>query len=312
MAFQLRREESVADGLRRLAKKELRSARDTLRRTSPSRDEAVHEARKSVKKVRAILQLVKTDDGSGLAKSQNQLRVVNRALSRLRDTDVILETLAKLRARNPQLFSEHTFARLRRRLAAEKRRAYDTAQRKGLWKKVDRELRNLRRAAKRWHSAHRRFGALAPGIRRTFRRGRTAMTRALTRQTAADFHEWRKQLKALWYELRLIDACSRTVHRDVAALHRAETLLGDDHNVVVLCAELSKDASVCDGAVDRKALRLAADRYECDLRERAVATVQRIYERTPRDYVRTVKRAWKSWQRTRTVRRPKRSRRAAA
>jgi len=312
MAFQLRREESVADGLRRLAKKELRSARATLTRTSPSSEEAVHEARKSVKKVRAILQLVEADDGTRLADCRRQLRVVNRALSRLRDADTTLETLTKLRGRNPQLFSEHTFARLRRRLAADKRLAYDTAERKGVWRTVDRELRKLRRAAKRWRPAHRRFGVLAPGMRRTFRRGRTAMARALTRQRTADFHEWRKQVKALWYELRLIDACSRTVHRDVAALHRAETLLGDDHNVVVLCAELSKDASVCDGALDRKALRLAADRYECDLREQAVAAVQRIYEAAPRDYVRTVKRAWKSWQRTSAVRRPKRSRRSAA
>ena len=99
------------------------------------------------------------------------------------------------------------------------------------------------------------------------------MARALTRQRAADFHEWRKHMKALWYELRLIDSCSRAVHRDVDALHRAETLLGEDHNVVVLCTGLSKDASVCDGPVDRKALRGAADRYECDLQERAIANV---------------------------------------
>ena len=101
-----------------------------------------------MKKVRAVLQLVEADDGTRLANCQRQLRVVNRALSQLRDADTTLETLTKIRVRNPRLFSEHTFG----------------------------------------------------------------------------------------YELRLIDACSRTVHRDVAALHRAETLLGDDHNVVVLCA----------------------------------------------------------------------------
>ena len=57
MAFCVQPRESIADGLRRLAKKELASAREQLLRTRQPGDEAIHEARKSVKKVRAIVQL---------------------------------------------------------------------------------------------------------------------------------------------------------------------------------------------------------------------------------------------------------------
>ena len=34
------------------------------------------------------------------------------------------------------------------------------------------------------------------------------MARARKGQRAADFHEWRKQIKALWYELRLVEGPS--------------------------------------------------------------------------------------------------------
>src|SRR5262245_7952957 len=120
MAYRLRSDESVAKGVRRLARKELLAARNVLRRVMPPGDEAVHEARKSVKKVRAIVQIIEADDGRGLDKCPKRLRKVNRSLSRLRDADAMIETLKKLRTSAPHLFSEHTFARLHGRLASAK------------------------------------------------------------------------------------------------------------------------------------------------------------------------------------------------
>src|SRR5262249_60915614 len=83
------------------------------------------------------------------------------------------------------------------------------------------------------------------------------------------------------------------IRRDVRILHDAETALGDDHNIVVLCAELSKAGSLC----DLERLRRAADQYQRSLRRKAIADGRRIYKDKPRNYVRRVKRAWKVWQR---------------
>lgn len=306
MTYRLRTQESVAHGLRRLTRVELRSARDELRRTSPPRDEAIHEARKSVKKVRAIVELIEADDGRGLAECQKRLRKINATLSQVRDADAMLEILTKLRSKNPHLFNEHTFARMRRRLSSHKQESVKAAQNGGAWQKVDRELRKLRQDARRWQPTHRRFGAIAAGIRVTYGRGRKAMARARKRQRAADFHEWRKQVKALWYQLRLIEGCSPGIHKDVGVLHRVKWL-GDDHNVVVLCAELSKDTSFC----DLEGLRSAADRYQCDLRRKAIASSKPIYAPTPGNYLRRVERAWNAWHRRKKTGNTRRSERAA-
>lgn len=297
MAFQLRPDESVTHGFQRLARKELKSTRGGLGKSRPPGDEPIHEARKSVKKVRAILQLIDDDGGSGLGGVEKRLRSVSQTLSGLRDRDVMMETLAQFRARHPQLFDEHTFARLHRDLAARKRDAIKTAGRKDIWKTVDRKLRAVRRDAKRWRLEHSGLKAMTRGIRAAHRRGRQALKRAKKRQRASDFHTWRKEMKALWYALRLVEESGRYVRRDIRALHRAETLLGDEHNLVVLCEELSSDRTICRGPVEIDRLRLLADRDQCRLREKAIAAVRHVYERRSGAYASDVERACKTWHR---------------
>jgi hypothetical protein len=121
------------------------------------------------------------------------------------------------------------------------------------------------------------------------------MKRAEKEQTAARFHAWRKEMKALWYALRLVEQSDSRVRRDVRALHRAETLLGDEHNLVVLCEELSSDVTICRGPVDIDRLRLAADHEQCRLREQAGARIRYIYRRRSGAYARDIARMWKKW-----------------
>ncbi|MGH9408231.1 MAG: CHAD domain-containing protein [Vicinamibacterales bacterium] len=310
MAFHLRKPESTAHGLRRLAKKELRRAREELRRTSPPGDPAIHEARKSLKKVRAILELFRQPGGK--APSRKRLGSVNHTLSRLRDADAMVVTLGQLQGRHPHLFSEHTFARVHRQLIHQKRAAMRDAEHAHAWKKVDRDLRKVEHAARHWRSHDKGFGALASGFRSNYRDGRDAMERALETQRAADFHEWRKQIKMHWYALRLIESAGPEIRRDIAALHRAETALGDEHNVVVLCGQITQDASICRGPIDIDRVRRAANRYQCALRKKAIANARRIYRRTPRRYVRSLKRAWTTWRRHRLSPRDGGLKRAAA
>jgi CHAD domain-containing protein len=295
MSYRLRPDESIPDGLRRLARKELRSAREQLQPRA-ARDEAIHEARKSVKKVRAILQLVEADDGRGVSDSEKRLRKIGRALSRLRDTGVAIETLATLKREEPGVF-KGVYASLRRHLMARKRDAARAAARDAVFQDAARQLKKLRKMAAGWRPAHSKFGALAAGITRAHRNGRKAMVRAQRHRHAVDFHEWRKQIKRLWYELRLLEGGRTWLARDVRALNRAETWLGEDHNIVVLRDRLIRDPSLCrKGGVDVKQLRRAAARYQRRLRQKAIASTRRIYSATPSAYVKRIKRAWRMFR----------------
>src|SRR5262249_21748323 len=81
MSFQIRPDESISHGLRRLGAKSLERMSEQLRSKTPPKDEAIHEARKDVKKVRAILEAVEADNGRGTGNGAKRLHRINRVLS---------------------------------------------------------------------------------------------------------------------------------------------------------------------------------------------------------------------------------------
>ena len=293
MSFRLQSSESIADGLRRLARQELRSVSRHLNGTAPPRDDAIHQIRKSLKKTRAILQVLDADNGRGLAKSAKRLHEINRQLSALRDADVMLDTLQTLRVKNRLILSERCFARVHRRLSLHKTSMMTVARRKGMWRRLGQSVRKVRQDARRWKPTHRQFGSLAAGIRLAHHRGRNAMVCARKSQRAADFHEWRKQIRVLWCELRLVEGSSPRIRRDVNALQRADEWLGDAHNAVVLCDELSKDVPQGESRIDLDRVRLVGDIYQCELRTKALASTKRLYSRVAGGYANSIRREWK-------------------
>jgi CHAD domain-containing protein len=294
MAFRLRPEESVAHGLRRLARKELKAARKQLQRHAQPTDEAVHEARKSLKKASAIAGLLEADGTQGVGRFDKRRRRANRILSKVRDSAANVEILHKLKVVDPALISAPRFRRLRRRLQQRRVEARRTAGEHDDWQTVQRDLRRLEAQVKQWRPKHRHFKALASGIERSLRVGHKALRRAQRRQDAADFHELRKQVKQLWYALRLLEACGAGVKRDAARLHSLESWLGDDHNVLTLTTELEEDRSVCQGLIDVDRLRLAGHQLQCGLRTQAVRSASRFYGKSVDDYVQRLKRTWRS------------------
>jgi CHAD domain-containing protein len=263
---------------------------------TPPPDAAIHEIRKSVKKARAILRMVGDDKGSGLARSARRLHAINSRLSALRDADVMLETLHTLQTKDPGILNRRCFARVHRRLSSHRRSLLNAAGRKRTWQRIGQSVRKIRQAARHWKPEHRQFGCLAAGIRSAQARGRKAMERARKSQRATDFHEWRKQVKALWYQLRLVKSSGPGIRQDVKTLDRVEGWLGNEHNVIVLCDELAKDGSPeGDEQIDLDRVRLVGDRYRCELRTKALGSAEHIFARAPREYVKAVRREWKEW-----------------
>src|SRR5689334_17059489 len=102
MAYHFKRDESVAEGVRRIALEELDEAVSQLGGArGAGRDEAVHEARKSVKKVRALLRLVQPELGDTYRGESRVLRDAGRTLSAFRDAGSVIEALGKLREKYP-------------------------------------------------------------------------------------------------------------------------------------------------------------------------------------------------------------------
>ena len=97
MAFRLSRRGPPTDDARRLADDELGSAIDRLSDAGAAAELRVHGARKSIKRVRALLRLVRASLPAGRFRQHNAaLRDAARGLSAARDAAVALTTFDAL------------------------------------------------------------------------------------------------------------------------------------------------------------------------------------------------------------------------
>src|SRR5882672_1152282 len=97
MPYRLRKNEPVAKGIKRLAAEQIDYARGQLAQTGDT-EKAIHEARKSVKKTRALLRLV------GYGAEDKRLRNIGRALSEVRDAAAMIQVFDALVAKKKESF----------------------------------------------------------------------------------------------------------------------------------------------------------------------------------------------------------------
>ena len=117
------------------------------------------------------------------------------------------------------------------------------------------------------------------------------MKHARTTGQSATLHRWRKELKTLWYQLRLAKPLTAGVAPLIADLKRLETELGDEHNLVVLAATLRACRDLRTMHADIRRFDRLAARMRRPLRRRAFALGRRLYTRTPKAFARWIRRS---------------------
>jgi CHAD domain-containing protein len=89
---------------------------------------------------------------------------------------------------------------------------------------------------------------------------------------SATRHRWRKELKLLWYQLRLAKPLTIGVAPLIADLKRLETELGDEHDLVVLAATLRACRELRTMRADIRRIDRLAARMRQPLQRRAFGT----------------------------------------
>jgi CHAD domain-containing protein len=295
MAFRLKPDEQVSKGLRRLARKQLGNAVKSVERRGGDREKAIHDARRSVKKARAIVEVFESDCSRGLGKVRKRLRRVSRSLSELRDADIKVETLDALHLRAPRALPPATFMLMRRLLRQDRDALLRDPKLRERLNKAAKILKETRRATVKWRSRHKNLRALIAAVKAARRDGRAAMKRAEDSHTAADFHEWRKAVKTLMYELRLVEEAGPEIRAEIRALRYIERWLGVDHNVAVLWDRLIHDDRLSRSWSDVAPLQEASGRYQQELRQKALERGARVYA-TPPASAAVLRRRWREWQ----------------
>jgi CHAD domain-containing protein len=271
-AYRLKQGEPVPEGIARIARGRIDHAIEAL---GEATEEGVHEARKDMKKLRALLRLVRGDIGEKTFRRESDFfRDAARELSGVRDADVMVATLAELESRYEA--DEADTGPIRQRLEA---RRLQTAAggRHEAARTVVAMLGEARARVGDWPLERDGFEPFEDGLRRTYRRGRRDWRAALKEPSTENLHEWRKRAKDLWYHCLLLQESWKPVMRALAdEAHELSDRLGDDHDLAVL---LEFGAEPLEGLI-------ASRRQE--LQQEAFAYGARLYADKPKAYVRRI------------------------
>jgi len=280
MAFRFRLAETFEEGCQRIAREQIERAQAQLKGPDDP-VVAVHETRKSLKRLRALLRLIRPATGESVFHHENaQLRDIARILSSARDRQVLLETVAKLEAATS--FPKKGLGQaLREALTAtngEQSPIFETA----ALRQAHGRLAEAKKRFARLHLAGHGFHSIGPGLEASYRRARRALRAAYVELTDEAFHEWRKGAQQHWRHMLLLTrAWPATLAARASESRSLSQLLGDDHDLALLVAFVRSEAGARLGA-DAAAIETAARRRQQELRAIAHPKGMRLFAESPK------------------------------
>jgi len=296
MAYRIRRREPVGKGLRRIVGEQIRKAERVARDTARPQEDRVHDVRTRLKRSRAVLALIRADGGEQVRRDDRRLRDVARVLSRPRDLAVQAHTFRLLGTR----LQSEVPPRLVAGLSSVERRV-----RRGLrpdeverdLRRAARMLRRVRRRLGSWHLAHGRR-AISGGITRMYRKARAGLEAVRAEPSPERFHDWRKQVKALSNQLRLIRrAIPELTTTLMPKIDRLGELLGEVHDLHCAYATAEMHPRSFGRAEDGLVVLSAVEERRAALESEALALADTVFSGRARDVRALIKTGWRTWRR---------------
>lgn len=295
MAYRLNETESLSDGIKRIVLEQIDQALDKLKPRVRNKDEAIHDARVCIKKIRAVLRMIRDSLGDGTyEKEDTAYRNTARMLSKVRDSAAMLEIVDKLIKHFSDQLAKDAFANVQSPLLrSRKARQQD---KKSAMTKAAKSLRQARQQVQKWPDmGHRQV--LARGLKRVFKDGRTNFATAYDQPSVEAFHEWRKEVKHLLYQTHLLRPLWRETMKALETeLKTLGEYLSEDHDLAILREQVSEQLEESENRTEIEALVALIDQRRNELQVMARVLGARIYTEKPRHFVGRAEAYWQAWR----------------
>lgn len=236
MSLKIEQEVSFSEGLKSKIMEQSSKAIRLIESESENEPHyVIHEVRKCFKKIRATLRLVR--DHIDFYKVENVFfRDQGRRISDIRDATSVIEGLDLLYEKYADQLYNKTFNHFRNFLLD--RRAQLLSQPPdsiNVLNAIANDVSEKRTEIKAWSFSIENFKTIYPSVSRVYKRGRHAYQKVSETHHPDDFHEWRKRVKYLRYQLDLLnrtwpDLLSTWENE----LHKLSDYLGDDRDLLML------------------------------------------------------------------------------
>jgi CHAD domain-containing protein len=295
MSYRLNEREPLDEGVRRVIREQVDKALERIDAKPNDRDDAIHDARVCFKKIRAVLRLVRAEL-NGTYNQENKLyRDLGRRLSSVRNDTAMIESFKKLRERFSDQLSNGAFSQQRRQLVQ------SNTQRQTEKAKVLAEVRKTlipaRRRIEKWSMRTDDFSVLTVGLRSIYKRGRSDLVTASDDPTVENLHSFRKGVKYLWYNVRLLRPLwPKPLSKLADELEQLGDYLSDDHDLALLRQRIAEHPSNGNRGRELEAFIALIDQRRAELELEAKLLGQRVYAEKPRAFSRRFETYWSVWQ----------------
>lgn len=296
--LEFQKHESVRQGSVRLAESLAAAAARLACLPETEFASAVHGQRLLLKRSRALLRLLRPALGANqTSRLEDRLRSASRALSPARDQEVgktLLQELAIEANTDRQKAVQGVLDRYVRIASTEGSTAKRT---RAALKRAASELARLAPALRRCTWKLRGWSVIEAGLRDALRRARRRFRSASTLSRETAFHDWRRTVKTVQYQLGFLRPASRArLTLVIDSLDRLGSGLGTEHDLALLGTRLVKDARRLGPAQAIAPVRAMVANRQQFHRKEALKQGRRLFARRPADFLESLHRAWKRWR----------------
>ena len=292
MSYELRADETLGDGIRRIVCRQIKDAIDASKTKQNGKGSPVHETRKHLKKARAALRLARGEIDRDVWKREDRcLGKVGRLISEVRDAEVRLQTVRQLRefARGKKRSLEET-----EELLAFELDSFLAAFSE--WpREAEKRLGQVLERVRDWPLDKLSCKRLRENVQRTYKRGRQGLERAIKKTSAENLHAFRKREKELWYQLRLLRPLAPAVFKELNdELKTIGQYLGQVHDLAFVGQRLSSIGPA--RKQGHRILNALIESRTSELQYTAIALGERFYAERPRRFARRISRYFSEWE----------------
>jgi len=294
MSYELKPDETIGDGLRRIIRRQIENAICASKAKQNGKDTPVHETRKHLKKARAALRLVRGEVKPKVWKRADHcLAQVGKMISDVRDAEVRLETVRQLRGflRGKKRSFEETEELLAFELDSFLAAFSEWPQ------EAEARLGETLEQMRDWPWGKLGCKRVRRNVQRTYKRGRKVLDTAIEKMTMKNLHAFRKCAKQLSYQIRVLRPLAPAIFEELNdELKTIGECLGQLHDLAFVTQRLWSFRGEKQG--DRILSALIAVRTD-ELRSTAIALGERFYAERPRQFARRIAQYFSEWETSR-------------
>ena len=296
MSYQLRKNEKLGHGLRRICREQIESAFAVARGEKKAGDTPVHQTRKHLKKARAALRLIRKEIGAGLFREQDhRLRDVARLTSEIRDAEVRLQTVREFQGITHRRNRRGMYPKLEAMLMMELENFMAAF---AEWQtQATPMLERAQAGVDCWPLDHFNCKELRCAVQRSYKSARKALARAHASPTAENFHRFRTRAKRLWYDLRILRPVNPVVLKNLTDdLDAMGSLLGRAHDLSFLADRLRREERTAEWQRESHKLLAVIEVNQGDLQRGAAELAEHFFAERPRDFGKRIDAWLEDWE----------------